>query len=137
MGRCGCSGLGRQGQELEPAKAIGRIKFMPDNSRPFDPFTQASTAGDAPLPAPINDNGRLDAAHYGQLWGLVAHKRLDLIEARVAKLEKRRQLQVVGGETFETERACMRHELAVMDVQVATFFGIPIPDLPDDFWEMR
>ena len=110
---------------------------MPDNSRPFCPFTQASTAGDAPLSAPINDNGRLDAAHYGQLWGLVARKRLDLIEARVAKLEKRRQLQVVGGETFETERACMRHELAVMDVQVATFFGIPIPDLRDDFWGMR
>jgi hypothetical protein len=93
---------------------------MPDNSRPFDPFAGASTAGDAPLPAPINDNGRLD-----------------LIEARVAKLEKRRQLQVVGGETFETEGACIRHELAVMDVQVATFFGIPIPDLPDDFWGMR
>jgi hypothetical protein len=95
---------------------------MPDNSRPFDPFTRASTAGDAPLPAPINDNGRLDAAHCGQLRGLVA---------------KRRQLQVVGGETFETEGACIRHELAVMDVQVATFFGIPIPDLPDDFWGMR
>ena len=110
---------------------------MPDNSRPFNPFTRASTAGDAPLPAPINDNGRLVAAHYGQLRGLVAHKRLDLIEARVVKLEKRRQLQVVGGETFETEGACIRHELAVMDVQVATFFGIPIPDLPDDFLGMR
>ena len=110
---------------------------MPDNSRPFDPSTRASTAGDAPLPAPINDNGRLDAAHYGQLRGLVAHKRLDLIEARVVKLEKRRQLQVVGGETFETEGACIPHELAVMDVQVATFFGIPIPDLPDDLLGMR
>jgi hypothetical protein len=132
MGRCGFSGLGR-GHEPEPAKAIGRIKFMPNNSRPFDPFTQPSTAGDAPLPTPINDNGRLDAAHYGQLRGLVAYKRLDLIEARVAK---RRQLQV-GGETFETERACIRHELAVADVQLATFFGIPIPDLPDDFWGMR
>ena len=32
-------------------------------------------------------------------------RRLDLIEARVARLEKRGQLQVVGGADFETERA--------------------------------
>jgi hypothetical protein len=80
-------------------------------------------APDAPLPAPLNDNEiATDADHFAQLWGLVAHRRLDAIERRVAKLEKQRQLQLVGGADFEADFAQVKHELAVMDVPVATFF---------------
>jgi hypothetical protein len=147
MGRCGCSGpsIFEQGQEFKPAKAIGRIKFVPDNFHPFDPFTQASitiplSLSEAPpSPAPINDNGiATDPDYFAHLWELVAHKRLDLIEARIAKLEKRRQLQMVGGGGVEADIAHVRHELAFMGIAVAGFLGLPIPDnLPDDLLGMR
>ena len=127
----------RQGQKLGPLDVTSRrTKFIPDNPRPFDPFTQASTAGEAPLAA--NDDGPLDSAFYAQMWGDFAMRRLDLIEARVAKLEKRHQLRVVGGDSAEADIAHVRHELALMDIAVAGFFGLPIPDdLPDDLHGMR
>jgi hypothetical protein len=53
------------------------------------------------------------------------------------RLEKHHRLQVVGGADFEADFAFVKRELARMDVTVAAFFGLPIPDLPDDFWEMR
>jgi hypothetical protein len=64
-------------------------------------------------------------------------RRLDLIEARVARLEKRGPLQLVGGVGFEAECVLIRHELAFTHMQVAAFLGLPLPDdLPDD-WGMR
>ena len=92
---------------------------------------------DAPLPAPLNDNLETDSDRFGRMWGYFAMRRLDVIEARVAKLEKRGQLQLIGGVNFEAERALIRHELAFTHMQVAAFLGLPLPDdLPDD-WGMR
>lgn len=72
------------------------------------------------------------------MWGYFANKRLDLIEARVARLEKRGQFQLVGGADFETEFGHVKHELARMNIALTAFLGIPIPDdLPDDLLGMR
>ena len=75
---------------------------------------------------------------FGQMLGIFRYARLDAIETRVTRLEKRHHLRkVVGGDSVEADIAYVKRELALMDIAVAGFFGIPIPDLPDDFEGMR
>ena len=102
----------------------------PDPERPRTPL-------DPPLPPPANDDGPLDSAYYERLRGVYAHKHLDFIEARVAKLERRPHLRLVSGGNVESEIAYLRNLLAVMDVSVATLLGIPTDNLPADLGGLR